>query len=92
MNRSGVYGINHLHFFLKNVVGENVEWQLSNGDCSTERNCGFHIWYAKTMSSSRCAKLILPWELPTSSGLTPPFTRNLEIWCSGVPSQTAKKN
>ena len=41
----------------KNVVGENGEWQLSNGNCTTERNCGFHIWYAKTMSSSRGAKL-----------------------------------
>ena len=27
----------------KNVVGENGEWQLSNGNCTTERNCGFHI-------------------------------------------------
>ena len=44
----------------KNVVGENGgEWQLSNGDCSTERNCGFYTWYAN-MSSSRGAKLILP--------------------------------
>ena len=41
----------------KNVVGENGEWQLSNGNCTIERNCGFHIWYAKTMSSSRGAKL-----------------------------------
>ena len=41
----------------KNVVGQNGEWQLSNGNCTTERNCGFHIWYAKTASSSRGAKL-----------------------------------
>ena len=41
----------------KNVVGENGEWQLSNGNCTTERNCGFYIWYAKTMSSSRGARL-----------------------------------
>ena len=27
----------------KNVVGEYGEWQLSNGNCTTERNCGFHI-------------------------------------------------
>ena len=27
----------------KNVVGENGEWQLTNGNCTTERNCGFHI-------------------------------------------------
>ena len=40
----------------KNVVGENGEWQLSNGNCTTERNCGFHIWYAKTMSSWRGTK------------------------------------
>ena len=26
-------------------------------DCTTERNCGFHTWYAKTTSSSRGAKL-----------------------------------
>ena len=42
----------------KNVVGENGEWQLSNGNCTTERNCGFHTWYAKTMSYSRGAKLL----------------------------------
>ena len=41
----------------KNVVRENGEWQLSNGNCTTERNYGFHIWYAKTMSSSCGAKL-----------------------------------
>ena len=38
----------------KNVVGQNGEWRLQN-----ERNCGFHIWYPKTISSSRGAKLIL---------------------------------
>ena len=31
------------------------EWQLSNGDCTTERNCGFHLWYAN-FQSLRC-----PW-------------------------------
>ena len=25
----------------KNVVGGNGDWQLSNGNCTTERNCGF---------------------------------------------------
>ena len=25
----------------KNVVGENDEYQLSNGDCTTERKCGY---------------------------------------------------
>ena len=38
---------------LKNVVGENGEWQLSNGECTTERNCGFHLWYAN-FQSLRC--------------------------------------
>ena len=33
----------------KNVVEENGEWQLSNGNCTTERNYG-------SMSSSRDAK------------------------------------
>ena len=41
----------------KTVVGKNGEWQLSNGNCTTERNCGFYIWYAKTMCSSRGPKL-----------------------------------
>ena len=41
----------------KNVVGENGEWQLLNGNCTTERNCGFHKWYAKTMSCSHGTKL-----------------------------------
>ena len=54
----------------KNVVGENGEWQLSNGDCTTERIRGFYIWYAKTMSSSRGAKLMLPCERQTGPGLT----------------------
>ena len=48
----------YLHLFKKNFVGENGEWQLLNGNCTTERNCGFHIWYAKTMSSSLSAKLL----------------------------------
>ena len=45
----------------KNVV-ENGEWQLLNGDCTTERNCSFHIWYAKFQS------LLCPWskiDMPT---------------------------
>jgi len=54
----------------KNVVGENGEWLLSNGNCTPERDCDFHIWYAKTMSSSRGAELILPYERPTGPGLT----------------------
>ena len=41
----------------ENVVGENGEWQLSNGNCTTAKNCGFHIWYAKTIGSLRGAKL-----------------------------------
>ena len=41
----------------KNVVGENGEWHLSNRNCTTKRKCGFHLWYAKTMCSSRGAKL-----------------------------------
>ena len=45
----------------KNVVGENGEWQLSNGDCTTERNCGLHIWYAKIMSSLRAAVRTANW-------------------------------
>ena len=39
------------------LVSLNGEWQLSNGNCTTERNCGFHNWYAKTMCSSRGPKL-----------------------------------
>ena len=65
----------------KNVVGENGKWQLSNGNCTTKRNCGLHIWYAKTMSFSRGAKLA-NWR----------FTRNLEISRSTVLSETPKKN
>ena len=37
----------------KNVVAENGQGQLSNANCTIERNCGFHIWYAKKMSSLR---------------------------------------
>ena len=40
----------------KNVARENGEWQLSNGNCTTKWNCGFHSWYAKKMSSSRAPK------------------------------------
>ena len=76
----------------KNVVGENVKWQLSKGDSTTEKNCGFHIWYAKTMSSSRGAKLIPPYEWPTGPGLTWPFTKNLEIQRSTALWETPKKN
>ena len=54
----------------KNVVGDSDEWQLSNGDYTTERNCGFYIWYAKRVSSSRSAKVILLYERPTGPDLT----------------------
>ena len=27
----------------KKVVGENGVWQLSNGDCTTKRNCGLKV-------------------------------------------------
>ena len=67
-----------LHVYKKKKVGENGELQLSNGDCTTERKCGFCIWHAKTMSSSRGTKLILPYERPNGSGLTSPLTRNLK--------------
>ena len=43
------------------------------------KDCGVHIWYAKTISSSRGAKLILLYETPTGSDLTSLFTINLEI-------------
>ena len=33
----------------KNVVAENGQWQLSIGNCTNERNFGFHIWYAKKL-------------------------------------------
>ena len=37
----------------ENVVGENGEWQLSNGNCTTERNCsGFHKFAYLTMKNS----------------------------------------
>ena len=68
----------------KKGVGESGERQLSNGNCTTERNCGFHVWFAKTMSSSRCAKLILPYERPTGPGLThdrSPEIRNITFHC-----------
>ena len=68
-----------IHLFHKNVVGTNTKWQLSNGDCTTERNCGFHIWYAKTMSSLHGAKLIQQHQRPTGSRLTSLFNINLEI-------------
>ena len=38
----------------KKVVGENVDWQLSNGDCTTERNCGFLI----LMVNNQLSKLV----------------------------------
>ena len=75
----------------KNFVGESGEWQLSNGNCTIERNYGFHFWYAKTRSS-RGAKLILPFERPSVPGLTRPLTRNLEIQRSTYLSQTPKNN
>ena len=50
-------------------VGENGEWHLSKGNCTTEKNCGFHIWYAKTINSPRGVKLILPYERPTGPRL-----------------------
>ena len=46
-----------IHGFHVYVVGENGEWQLWNGNCTTARNCSFQIWYAKTMGSLRGAKL-----------------------------------
>ena len=38
----------------KKVVGENGEWQLSKGDCTTERNCGFWI----LMINNQLSKLV----------------------------------
>ena len=61
----------------KNVVGDNGEWQLSNENCTTERNCGFHIWYAKTMSSSRGAKLGSSSNHDDDGNRNP---KNLHIW------------
>ena len=46
----------------------------------------------KKINSSCGAKLILPYERPTGSGLTPPFTRNLEIKRSTDLSQMPEKN
>ena len=31
----------------KKVVGENGEWRMSKGGCTTERNYGYAIWQAK---------------------------------------------
>ena len=39
------------------LVQKTLSERTANGNRTTERNCGFHIWYAKTMSSSRGAKL-----------------------------------
>ena len=54
-------GLNHLqllysgiYLFQKNVVGENGDWQLSNGDCTTERKCGFLI----LMVNNQLSKLV----------------------------------
>ena len=44
-------------------------------------NCGFHIWYAKTMSSLRGAKLILLEERPTCSSTSALI--NLRLFPSG---------
>ena len=85
-----------IHLFQKNVFGENGEWELSNGNCKTEMNCGFHIWYAKTMSSSRGHKLILPHERPTGCATSFPgsfvFPPEGVVDLAGCVSQTPKKN
>ena len=44
-------------YFKTRCPRENGEWQLSNGNFTTTRNCGFLIWYAKRMGSLRGAKL-----------------------------------
>ena len=61
----------------KNVVVDNGEWPLSNGNCTTERNCGFHNWYAKTMSSSLGAKLGSSSNHDDDGNRNP---KNLHIW------------
>ena len=45
----------------KKVVGENGERRMLNGRCTTERNCGYAIWYAKFHTCklrSSCVKMI----------------------------------
>jgi len=66
-----------IHLFQK-TLSERTANGSCRADCTTERYCGFHIWCTKT-SSSRGTKLILPYERPTGSGLTSPFTRNLAL-------------
>ena len=52
-SKKGINNKLYLHTPISKNVGENGEWQLSNGNCTTERNCGFHICKKKTMSSSQ---------------------------------------
>ena len=42
----------------KNVVGKNDECQLSNGDCTTEKNCGY--WILKGSNLPWCRLHIVP--------------------------------
>jgi len=64
--------------------------RIANGSC--QRNCAFHIWYAKTMSSLCGAKLIQQHERPSVSRLTSLLNRNLEIYRFTVLSQMPKKS
>lgn len=68
-----------------------VNGGLPNGGLNDRKDCGFHIWYPKTMRSSHGAKLILLYEKPTGSNLTSLFSRNLEIQRSTFLLQTPKK-
>ena len=36
-----LYKINQIQLFQKMLSGENDECQLSNGDCTTEKKCGY---------------------------------------------------
>ena len=80
----------YTYFKQKTLSERTANGSCRTGDCLTKSNCSFHIWFAKTMSSSRGAKLILPQKRPPDSGLTP-FTVNLEILRSTVLSQTHRK-
>ena len=43
------------------AVGEIGERRMSNGSCTTERNCGYAIWYAKFHKlRSPCVKMNTP--------------------------------
>ena len=75
----------HIHLLPKNVVRENGEWQLSNRDCTNERNCGFHIWYAN------CIKLTMQYERPNGSSLTSSFTRKLRNIAFHCPLTNAEE-